>query len=181
MSHLRFCFVVVLLLLSHISSLAQETLPKPRQRLWATLGVGTTTTHGWGRNLAGMLSGTFDSRHGLFAMRWLGTGKFAAENYPFIGTGTMGATEISGLYGIRARHKALTLSALAGLGVVWFQRSGSYGEEATTVLGLPLEVQLSVTSEGPVGVAVSLFGNVNSRAPYAGFMFCILIGSLKWS
>ncbi|PIS27505.1 MAG: hypothetical protein COT43_10075 [Candidatus Marinimicrobia bacterium CG08_land_8_20_14_0_20_45_22] len=147
---------------------------------WATLGAGYSKSKDM-LGCGGCVSASYLSKQRLLSVRFLETDKIGMEPEIITGTRLEHFSELSGLYGIYTRPPFLFFSASSGLGLVRLKERSQSGMKTSTLVGIPLEVQMFVTPLPAIGIGIDILGNINRKSSNYAVFICIQFGVLRKS
>jgi hypothetical protein len=152
----------------------EMTTTKPRG--WLTLALGVAGNHDVGV-LGGSIGASLQTGPHLFTLRYLGGASLNVYPACFSPTERLkDLNEFSGLYGYPVQFSVFRGSLSGGLGVVALTlEDGS----VSRVIGMPVDLQISVVPLPVLGLGVQITGNLNSTASFWAVFACAQIGRVR--
>jgi hypothetical protein len=138
-------------------------------RIWAAAGVGAAAPASGGDGIANMLQVAVEKKSHHFALR----GLIAHD----IDRSTNELGEIGFLYGRVISRTPLPVTVAAGLSGVGFSACPDDDDSCFTA-GAPIVAEISKSTR-TLGIGIQAFGNLNSKASYAGAVLFLKLGRLR--
>jgi len=154
------CFLACLV----TASATAQTSSKP-SRIWGALGLGAAAPSSGGDGIANMAEIVFEKDPHHFAVRGLIVHDI---DRPVNELGEVGV-----LYGLTRSMSSIAVGA-AGVG---FSTCPDDDDSCFTI-GVPLVAEVS-RSRRNIGIGIQAFGNLNSKASYAGAVLFVQLGRLR--
>jgi hypothetical protein len=83
------------------------------------------------------------------------------------------ALQIGVLYGPRLGTRWFTISAGAGLGWTWGEKSPTYPTEIFSTWSIPVELQVLISPKAPIWFGVTAFGDLNPECSCVGTLWTL--------
>ena len=163
----RILAAVIVLCLA--ARMAQAQNASSGTRVWAAVGLGAAAPTSGGDGIANMAQVVSEKKSHHIALR----GMIAHD----IERSTNELGEVGVLYGRVTSLKSFPMTLAAGLSGVGFSACPDDDDSCFTV-GVPVVAEVS-RSRGIVGIGIQAFGNINSKASYAGAVLFIQLGRLR--
>ena len=146
---------------------------------WITAGVGITRWQnrpGFGFEIG--YSNMFSS--GLFSARFRYF-EMTLTKDPFLPNErqVQDITELGGLYGLQLQQGWFCFCASGGIAMVATKEQNNGVIERFYSIALPIESQLLLEPLSFLGIGISLFANLNSKASFSGVALSVQIGRLR--
>lgn len=171
-------FALYLFLTRTPSQSQTDDVPDTPSLGWVTLGLGLSGNRDF-FGLTGNLSASYFSDLGLLRVRLVSaTGFHGVESTTLSESRASGLLELSGMYGLSHRTPDLLISVSSGIGMLRVREHTPIGDKESTIPGIPLEGELLLTPLPIVGIGITVFGNLNSKASYWGVLSSINLGKL---
>ena len=161
--------IVLVLFLGTAPSAALAQDSHIQTKVWGALGIGAGVPTSGGDGIANMAELVIQKRPHHFAIRGLVLHDLARE------TETIG--ELSALYGRTNLLPSNDVAVAVGLSGVAFDTCPDDDDTCFT-LGLPIVAEFA-RSRQFIGLGVQAFGNLNSKASFAGVVVYFQLGRLR--